>query len=47
MGANVLYIYDTHTTDDKFGSEFESGQTTSTILSGIAYSNDIPNIDEL
>ena len=46
MGANVLNIYDAHTTDNKFGSEFESSQTTSTILSGIAYSNDIPNIDD-
>jgi len=45
LGANVIYLSNERTEGNKFGSYFSSGSSAETNLTGIAYSNILPDFD--
>ncbi len=46
MGANVIYLTAQRQEGNKFGGYYQSGNSSETSLSGVAYTNYIPNFDE-
>ncbi len=46
MGANIVYLSNQRSEGNKYGGYFQSGSSTETSLTGIAYTNQLPNIDE-
>ncbi len=46
MGANIVYLTQNNTSENHAGSRYEAGKATSTNLSGVAYSNKLPNFDD-
>jgi hypothetical protein len=45
MGANIIYIYNQRAEGNKQGGYYQSDSSNETSLSGIAYSNSLPNYD--
>lgn len=45
FGANIIYLSNERTEGNKYGSYFTSGSTAETNLTGIAYSNVLPDFD--
>ena len=45
MGANIVFLLDMASTANKAGTKYSAGQQTSTVISGVAYSNTIPKYD--
>ena len=45
MGANIVYLTDQRGQGNIQSTQFQSGQTTETSLSGVSYSNVLPNMD--
>lgn len=45
MGANIVYLTQFGTSQNKVGTEYSSGQATATNISGVAYSNKLPDFD--
>lgn len=45
FGANVVYLSNQRTEGNKYGSYFTSGSTAETDLTGVAYSNTLPDYD--
>lgn len=46
MGANIVYLSNQRSEGNKMGGYFQSSSTTETSLSGIAYTNELPNLEE-
>jgi hypothetical protein len=46
FGANVVYLTNQRTEGNKYGSSYTSGSTAETNLTGIAYSNSLPDFDQ-
>jgi len=46
MGANVIYLAHQNTEGNKAGGYWQSGSTTETILSGVAYSNTLLDFND-
>lgn len=46
MGANIIFLTDARTQGNKFGSKYESSQSSEASFSGIAYTNVIPDFEE-
>lgn len=46
FGANVVYLTNQRTESNKYGSYYTSGSTAETNLTGIAYSNALPDFDQ-
>ncbi|EHQ30028.1 hypothetical protein [Mucilaginibacter paludis] len=46
FGANIIYLSNQRTEGNKYGSEYTSGSTTETNLTGIAYSNVLPDFEK-
>lgn len=46
MGANIVYLLNQRSEGNKYGGYFQSGSTTETSLTGVAYTNQLPNIDD-
>lgn len=46
MGANIIYLTNQRTEGNKLGGYFESGSTAETNLTGIAYTNQLPNFED-
>lgn len=45
FGANVIYLTNQRSEGNKYGGYFQSGSPTETNLTGVAYSNNIPDFD--
>lgn len=45
MGANIVYLTDQRGQGNIQSTQYQSGQTTETSLSGVSYSNVLPNMD--
>jgi hypothetical protein len=46
MGANIIYLTDQRTEGNKMGGYYQAGSSAETNLSGVAYTNQLPSIDE-
>jgi hypothetical protein len=46
FGANVIYLTNQRTEGNKYGSYYSSGSTAETNLTGIAYSNALPDFEQ-
>lgn len=46
MGANIVYLTDQRTEGNKAGTYYQAGSSAETNLTGIAYTNLLPSIDE-
>src|SRR5690606_16903493 len=46
MGANIVYLTNQRTEGNKMGGYFQSGSSAETNLSGVAYSNVLPNHED-
>lgn len=46
MGANIVYIINQRSEGNKEGGLFESSTTSETSLTGVAYTNQLPNFDD-
>ena len=46
MGANIVYLTNQRGEGNKVGSYYQSGSTAETSLSGVGYTNVLPNFDE-
>jgi hypothetical protein len=46
MGANVVYLLHQRDQGNRFGGLFQSGSSSETSLTGVAYSNQLVNFDE-
>lgn len=46
MGANIVYLTNQRTEGNKMGGYFQSGSTAETNLTGIAYTNQLPDIED-
>lgn len=46
MGANIILLSNQRSEGNKYGGYFQSGSTTETSLTGVAYTNQLPNIDD-
>jgi hypothetical protein len=46
MGGNIIYLTDQRTEGNKYGSKYQAGSSAETNLSGIAYTNVLPNFDD-
>ncbi len=46
MGANIIYLTNQRTEGNKMGGYYQSGSTAETNLTGVAYTNQLPSIDE-
>ena len=46
MGANIVYLTDQRGQGNIIGTKYSAGQTTETSLSGVAYTNILPNIED-
>ncbi|NWJ52202.1 MAG: hypothetical protein HXX14_15205 [Bacteroidetes bacterium] len=46
MGANIIYLTNQRTEGNKMGGYFQSGSTAETNLTGIAYTNQLPDIED-
>jgi hypothetical protein len=47
MGANIVYLTNQRTEGNKYGGYFQSGSSAETNLTGVSYSNVLPNAEEL
>lgn len=47
LGGNVIYMLDQNTVGNQFGGYYQSGKATETILSGIVYTNSLPNVESV
>lgn len=45
MGANIVYLTQFGTSQDRAGTKYTAGQATATNISGEAYSNELPSFD--
>lgn len=45
MGANIIYLTNQRTEGNKYGGYYQAGSSAETNLSGIAYTNSLPNYD--
>ncbi|MNK03765.1 hypothetical protein D3C87_216180 [compost metagenome] len=46
MGGNIVFLTNQRSEGNKYGGYFQSGSTAETSLTGIAYTNQLPNIDD-
>ncbi|MGF7039106.1 hypothetical protein [Mucilaginibacter lappiensis] len=46
VGANIVYLTNQRTEGNKYGGYFQSGSTAETNLTGVAYSNMLPDYDK-
>jgi hypothetical protein len=46
MGANIVLLSNQRSEGNKFGGYFQAGSTTETSLTGIAYTNQLPNMED-
>lgn len=46
MGANIIFLTQNQTTDNQMGTRFQAGRPTATNMTGVAYSNKLPNNDD-
>ena len=46
MGANIIYLTQNTTTGNQAGSKYQSGKSTETNMTGVAYSNQNPNYND-
>ena len=46
LGANIIYLVDQRSEGNKYGGYFQSGSSTETSLTGVAYTNLVPDINE-
>lgn len=46
MGANIIYLTNQRTEGNKMGGYYQSGSTAETNLTGVAYTNQLPSLDE-
>ena len=47
LGGNLVYMLDQSTVGNQVGSQYQSGKTTETILSGIVYTNTLPKLTDV
>lgn len=47
MGANIVYLTQNLTSGNQVGTKYQAGNSTETNLSGVAYSNHLPDYGEL
>lgn len=45
LGANIIYLTNQRTEGNKYGGYFQSGSSAETNLTGIAYSNSLPDLE--
>jgi hypothetical protein len=45
MGANIIYVTDQRTEGNKQGSRYQTGSSTETSLTGVAYTNQLPKYE--
>lgn len=46
LGANIILLHNQRSEGNKYGGYFQSGSTTETSLTGVAYTNQLPNVDD-
>lgn len=46
QGANIIYLTNMRTEGNKAGGYYQSGSSAETNLTGVAYTNQLPSIDE-
>jgi hypothetical protein len=46
FGANIVYLTNQRTEGNKYGTKYTSGSTAETNLTGVAYSNALPDYDQ-
>lgn len=46
QGGNIIFLTNQRTEGNKFGGYFQSGSTAETNLTGVVYTNHLPNYDE-
>ncbi len=46
LGANTIFLVNEQVKGNQYGTEYEAGNTTETSLTGIAYSNTLPNFQD-
>jgi hypothetical protein len=46
MGANIIYLTNQRTEGNKMGGFYQSGSSAESNLTGVAYTNELPSIDE-
>ncbi|MCJ8210972.1 hypothetical protein MUY27_14735 [Mucilaginibacter sp. RS28] len=46
LGANIVYLTAQRTEGNKWGTEYTAGSTTETNLTGVAYSNQLPDLEQ-
>lgn len=46
MGANIIYLTNQRTEGNKMGGYYQSGSSAETNLSGVAYTNQLPNFND-
>jgi hypothetical protein len=46
LGGNLIYMLDQSTTGNQAGGYYQSGKSTETILTGIVYTNKLPNFED-
>jgi hypothetical protein len=46
MGANIIYLTNQRTEGNKMGGYYQSGSTAETNLTGVAYTNQLPSLEE-
>src|SRR5665647_404874 len=46
QGANVVFLTQQQTEGNKFGTDYQAGNTTETNIDGVAYANKIPNFED-
>jgi hypothetical protein len=46
MGANIVYLTDQRSDGNQVGTKYQAGKSAETSLSGVAYTNQLPNIEE-
>jgi hypothetical protein len=46
LGGNLIYMLDQSTSGNQQGGYFQSGKSTETILTGIAYTNKLPSLED-
>ena len=46
LGGNLLYMLDQSTTGNQVGSQYQSGKSTETILTGLVYTDKLPKMED-
>lgn len=46
MGGNIVLLHNQRSEGNRYGGYFQSGSTTETSLTGVAYTNQLPNLED-